>query len=340
MIKVFTIRFIKLPKKFKEISEINKEYRLGEASQLYFEVASRYPELANRQMKLEVFDSLKDQSYSIDVSFHLDLSLADLISEQINKTIAKTEDSEQLEELKKRLLTAFKTEILPGDREDFTMNIDESLQEESSQNEIVTDAINFDSLSEASPLTATDIAALALDETDLNVEGGSIDEGIKDGVDITLLATSEVNIADFKTVKKLGELKEGVKIKMGDEDSGVTDDLELLLSEIEECMKDISGKVSQKLTEKVNERIENVHTEVKGIENTLLEYIESARLEFDLTSMKDLSSQIDSLHDNLIKIRNSVTSLLEAKLDEMQAMTKKTNVEYYQLIAELTSDNT
>ena len=338
MIKVFTIKFIKLPKKFKEISETNKKYPLGEASQLYFDIASKYPELANRQIKLEVFDSLIDQSYSIDVSLHLDLSLADLIVEQIDKTIAKTEDKEQFIELKKRLLTAFKTEILASDDE-FIISVDESLQKGSSQNELATESINLNNLAEASHLTATDIAALALDETDLNVEDG----------DKKLPApTSEVlNITDSKAMKMLDDTsKEDVKSKMVNEDLGVTADLELLLLEFEECTKDISEKVSQKLTDKVNERIKNVHTEIKGIENTLLAHIEDAKLahiedaklEFDMSLMKDLSDQIDTLHDKFIIVKSNVTSLLETKLGEMHAMTKKANDDYYQFIVELTID--
>ena len=329
---MFTIKFIKLPKRFREISEINKEYNLGEASQFYFEAASRYPELANRQMKLEVFDSPKDQSYSIDVNFHLDLSLADLISEEINKTIAKTEDSEQLIELKKRLLTAFKTEVLSSDHEKCSSDIEELFQDESSQDELlVTETVNFESnLAEASPLTSADIAALTLDENNLNVE----DEGLKENKTVVSQPTTAevLNIADSKAMNKLNSLKKDVK------NLGVTANLELLLLEIEECTKDISEKVSQKLTDQVNERIENAHTEIKGIENTLLEYIEDAKLEFDMSLMKGLSDQINSLHDKFISVKNNVTSLLETKLDEVQAMTKKTNNEYYQLIVELTSN--
>ena len=266
---MFTIKFIKLPKKFKEFSETNKVYCLSEVSRFYFEATAMYPELANKQIKLEIDDTLENQLYTIDANIHLDLSLADLIVEQINKTVAKTDDNEQLTTLKKRIIAAFKAEILPFDRKDFfngaPPKIEELLQEESFQNEQVAEAVDFGiNLDDISPIT-TDVTVLALDEADLN------DEKINENkMEITLPTTEEfLNISDFKAMKKLGALKEDVKFKMNEANPIVLTDLELLLFEIDECMKDVSEKVYQKLTDEINEKIENAHAEIDDYKQTV-----------------------------------------------------------------------
>lgn len=321
MVKVFTVKFIKLPKKFKEFSETNKVYSLGNVSQIYFEATSKYPELANKQIKLEVNDSLENQYYAIDVSIHLNLSLADLIVEQINQTIAKTEDGERLIAVKKRITAAFKAEIRPLNRQEFTAGtvskvkklsqntqVTEPMVPETPADEVkVSTEIAVAALGEIDEVTdeikaSSDVASIievagdlaARDESENPVMSHIFNESEEremhaNALDILLPTTEEAfNILDFKAIKKLKALKEDVTLKMGELDPIVTTDLEMLLFEIEGCEKAISEKVSQNLTNKFNKRISEAHAAGD-------EYKKNIELELDTKfdiKVKSLESEI------------------------------------------------
>jgi len=360
VVKLFTVKFIKLPKKFKEFSEINKVYSLGDVSQFYFEATALYPELANKQIRLEIHDSLENQPYAIDVNIHLNLSLADLIIDQINKTIAKTDDNEQLADLKKRVMIAFKTEIQSFDRGDFivgaTPKIEELPQEELSQDEQVAKAISIEVDSHDANLFKTDIATLALDETEgntdesvglahifdlpqdisnvqvnenfLQYEDFPTEENVKEdnqqveALGVALPTAAEfLKISEFKAVKKLVALKEDISIKMSKADSTSITDLEQLLAEIEEYMKDISKKINEKLTAKINEGIEKAHAEIEDYKQ---------KIEFELsTKFNSKNKQLEAeIKQNFETEKQALKDRYEKELEFLEAAQEVRQVEW------------
>ena len=338
VIKVFTVKFIKLPKKFKEFSETNRAYSLDEVSQFYFNATAMYPELANQKIKLEIHDSFDDQSYSIETNIHLDLSLADLVAKQINKTIMKTDDSEQLTSLKSRITTAFKVGMQSFEREEFSPDIipkiEESSRGELIEDEQVTEAVTFD-LDDSNPFTI-DIAALALGETDRSDRNI-----IENTASITLLETEEfLDISDFKVMKKLESLKEDVKLKMSEMDPVITADLELLLLEIEECKKGISEKVNQNLITKCGKRIENAHAEFDTYKQTI-ELELDAKFDFKIKSLESEIKQSFEVKKQALKDKyeREVTALEVAQKNKQDKwlLTQQENLdfEYKQELFEL-----
>ena len=381
---MFTIKFLKIPRKSKEFLEPNKTYSLGDASRLYFEATSAHPELTNKKIKLEVNDA--DQPYTIDTSIHVSASLADLIVEKISMSLTKSDDTkvnEQLISLKERIMAAFKEETKPAS---FTgvipiapeiekvAALEDPIQVEV---ECIADAVVAEP-DHANHATA-DIIISALDEhidleqpeinTDVGKTSPSFDisdilasneYGAEDSLEGMSLAdifefdedpggmteapsafpieneneeevipddpietlgisfpTKEeiLNLNEFKVMKKLGALREDINQQIVNANRIMRPDLELLLIEIDEQIKNAQSLVYEHLEDKVIESVDDAYIRVEDYKQSIASDLDS---EFNL-KYQGLEIELnEAFEDEIQSLRTRHEQELEALLSDQE----------------------
>lgn len=305
---MFTIKFLKVPKKFKACIDDKKAYSLNEASQAYLEAVTTYPELAFKKLKLELTDAESDQMYEIDTSIHVNSSLQAVVMSKMNAT----EEDKEMQLLKSRLEAAFNAETKPIDgvitkTNEIPQVLDEDVIEQPisepdvrslffEENEANTSGLGVEDLLSGNQVTSDFDIANILEtgsSTDPHTESLAHIFGLEEGEvddDPVTTATSAyeepprqiqplevalppvenfLNPRDFKAIKKLEALKADIKLKMNEADPILVTDLELLQYEIEDCIKDISNQVKEGLEGQLALHIEAARAEVESFKENV-----------------------------------------------------------------------